>query len=135
MSDFPTQKITIYHKNNNENWDRYVKEASYRNTSIINRNKNGLNSSLLNRNKSSNSGDNALIRIFETEGYNLSWFVEKDDVIINREVEDIIEGNTPITQLSNKYGKDNVHKVIEIEKFMFNDIEIEELNHIKLGCI
>lgn len=123
MSDFPTQKITIYHKNDKQ-WDRYVKEASYRNTSIVNRNKNG-----------SNSTDNALIRIFDVEGYNLTWFALKDDVIINKEVQDTIDGNTPITQLSNKYGKDNVHKIISIDKFIFDDTDIEELNHIKLGCV
>lgn len=121
--DFPTQKITIYHKNNKK-WDRYVKEASYRNTSIANHNKNG-----------SNSTDNALIRIFDVIEYNMSWFAQKDDVIVNKEVRDEIEGNTPITQLSNKYGKDNVHKITSIDKFVFDDQDIEELNHIKLGCI
>ena len=121
MSDFPMQKITIYHKNGTE-WDRYVKNASYRNTSILNRNKNG-----------SNSTDNALIRIFDIEGYNMTWFVLKDDVIVNMEVKDEIEGNTPITQLSNKYGKDNVHKIISIDKFIYEE-DIEDLSHIKLGC-
>ncbi len=123
MSDFPTQKITIYHKNGKQ-WDRYVKEASYRNTSVLNRNKNG-----------SNSADNALIRIFDVEEYNLTWFALKDDVIVNKEVQDAIEGNTPITQLSNKYGKDNVHKIISIDKFIYEDVDVEELNHIKLGCV
>ncbi len=123
MSDFPTQKITIYHKNGKQ-WDRYVKEASYRNTSVLNRNKNG-----------SNSADNALIRIFDVEEYNLTWFALKDDVIVNKEVQDVIEGNTPITQLSNKYGKDNVHKIISIDKFIYEDVDVEELNHIKLGCV
>lgn len=134
MSDFPMQKITIYHKNG-EKWDRYVKEASYRNISELNRNRNGLNSSTLNRNKSSNSTDEALIRIFDVEEYNLSWFALKDDIIVNKEVEDVIEGNTPITQLSNKYGRDNVHKINSIEKFIYDDKEIKDLNHIKLGCI
>lgn len=123
MSDFPTQKITIYHKNGKQ-WDRYVKEASYRNTSVLNRNKNG-----------SNSTDNALIRVFDVEGYNLTWFAQKDDVIVNKEVQDVIEGNTPITQLSNNYRKDSVHKVISIDKFIFEDKDVEELNHIKLGCV
>ncbi len=122
MSDFSTQKVTIYHKNGKQ-WDRYVKEASYRNTSIVNRNKNG-----------SNSSDNALIRIFDIEEYNVTWFVSKDDVIVNKEVRDIIE-DTPITQLSNQYGKDNVHKVISIDKFIFDDEDVNELNHIKLGCV
>lgn len=58
MEDFPTQKITIYHKNEKV-WDRYVIEASYRNTSILNHNRNG-----------SDSTDNALIRIFDIDKYN-----------------------------------------------------------------
>lgn len=123
MSDFPKQNITIYHKNGGK-WDRYVKEASYRNTSILNRNKNG-----------SDSTDNALIRIFDIEGYNLSWFIDKEDIIVNKEIDDEIEGNTPNTQLSKKYGKDNIHKVTSIDKFIFNDEDIEELNHIKIGAI
>lgn len=123
MSDFPIQKITIYHKNSAK-WDRYVKEASYRDTSILNHNKNG-----------SSSTDNTLIRIFDVETYNSKWFVQKGDVIVNKEVTDTIEGNTPLTQLSNKYGTDNVHKVTSIDKFIFNDEDIKELNHIKLGCI
>ena len=123
MSDFPLRKITIYHKNNN-NWDRYVVNASYRNSSILNHNKSG-----------SSSTDNVLIRVFDVEGYNSLWFVQKGDVILNKEVEDVIEGNTPITQLSKVYGTDNVHKVTSIDKFIFDDDDIEELNHIKIGAI
>lgn len=122
MDDFPIQNITIYHKNGSK-WDRYVKEASYRDTSILNHNKNG-----------SSSTDNVLIRIFDIEEYNSKWFVEKGDIIVNKEVDDIIE-NTPLTQLSSKYGTQNVHKVTSIDKFIFNDEDIEDLNHIKLGCI
>ena len=124
MSYFPTQKITIYHKNNENRWDRYVIEASYRDTSILNHNRNG-----------SNSTDNVLIRIFDVKEYNSKWFVEKDDIIMNKEVTDVIEGNTPLTQLSKKYGKDNVHKVTSIDNFLFDDEDLKELNHIKLGCI
>ena len=124
MSDFPTQKITIYHKNNQNKWEKYVIEASYRDTSITNHNRNG-----------SNSTDNVLIRIFDVKEYNSKWFVGKDDIIVNQEVTDSIEGNTPLTQLSKNYGKDNVHKVISIDKFLFDDEDLEELNHIKLGCI
>lgn len=124
MSDFPTQKITIYHKNNQNKWERYVIEVSYRDTSITNHNRNG-----------SNSTDNVLIRIFDVKEYNSKWFVGKDDIIVNQEVTDSIEGNTPLTQLSKKYGKDNVHKVTSIDKFLFDDEDLEELNHIKLGCI
>lgn len=124
MSYFPTQKITIYHKNNENRWDRYVIEASYRDTSILNHNRNG-----------SNSTGNVLIRIFNVKEYNSKWFVEKDDIIMNKEVTDVIEGNTPLTQLSKKYGKDNVHRVTSIDKFLFDDENLKELNHIKLGCI
>lgn len=123
MSDFPTQTITIYHKNENK-WERYVREASFRNTSILNHNKNG-----------SSSTDNALARIFDVGGYNLTWFVLKGDVIVNREVGDEIIGQTPLTQLKKSYGDDNVYKVTSIDKFIFNDDDVEELNHIKLGCI
>ena len=123
MSDFPIQKITIYHRNNKQ-WDRYVKEASYRNTSISNHNRNG-----------SSSTDNALIRIFDIEGYNSIWFALKDDVIVNKEVQDVIEGNTPITQLSNKYGIDYVHNINSFDNFIFDYEDVNELNHIKLGCV
>lgn len=123
MSDFPLRKITIYHKNEN-NWNRYVLDASYRNTSILNHNKTG-----------SNSTDNALIRVFDIEGYNLSWFIQKGDIIVNMEVNDAIEGNAPNTQLSRIYGADNVHKVTSIDKYIFDDNNIEELNHIKIGAI
>lgn len=122
MDDFPTQKITIYHKNGNR-WDRYVKEASYRNTSILNRNKNG-----------SNSTDKALIRIFDVKGYDVKWFAEENDVIVNKEVEDRVD-NTPLTNLSKKYGKNNVHKVVSVDKFMFMGEDASELEHIKIGAI
>lgn len=124
MSDFPTQKITIYHKNKENKWEIHVIEASCRDTSITNHNRNG-----------SNSTDNVLIRIFDVKEYNSKWFVGKDDIIVNKEVADVIEGNTPLTQLSKKYGKDNVHKVTSIDKFLFDDEDLKEVNHIKLGCI
>lgn len=121
MSDFPIQMITIYHKNG-KRWDRYVKKASFRHTSVLNHNKNG-----------SNITENAIIRIFDIAGYNVEWFVEKGDVIVNKEVIDDIEGQTPLTQLKNIYG-DNVFKITSIDKFIFNDEDID-LQHIKLGCI
>lgn len=123
MEEFPTRKITIYHKNKDK-YERYVKEASYRDTSILNRNKNG-----------SSSTDNALIRIFDVETYNSKWFVEKGDIVVNKEVNDEIENNTPLTQLTPIYGADNVHKVTSIDKIIFDDEDIEELEHIKVGCI
>ena len=120
--DFPTQKITIYHKEDKNKWNRYVKEASYRNTSTLNRNKN-----------EESGTDNALIRIFDIEDYNIKWFASKGDVIVNKEVDDTIEGTTPITQLSEKYDKDNVHKVTSIDKFILNDKDLP--NHIKIHAI
>lgn len=122
MEDFPMQDITIYHKNSENKWDRYVKEASYRNTSILNRNKNG-----------ENGTDNTLIRIFDIKNYDVEWFANKGDVIVNKEVEDKIEGSTPLTQLSEKYGKDNVHKITSIDKFLLNDEDLP--NHIKIGAV
>ncbi len=120
MEDFPTQDITIYHKNNDK-WDRYVVKASYRNTSILNHNKNG-----------SDSTDNVLIRIFNVDEYNSKWFVEKGDIIVNKKVEDTIE-RVPLTELGKKYGTQNVHKVTSIDKFIFDDEDLP--NHIKIGAI
>ena len=120
MEDFPIQKITIYHKVDTA-WNRYVIEASYRNTSILNHNKSG-----------SNSTDNALIRIFNIDEYNKTWFVSKGDIVVNKGVDDEVK-NTPLTELSKKYGTENVHKITSIDKFLFNDEELP--NHIKLGCI
>lgn len=118
MEDFPMRKITIYHKKD-KTYERYVKEASYRNTSIINRNTSGTSNS-----------DTALIRIFDLIDYENTWVVEKEDIIVNKKVDDEIEGTAPITQLSKKYGKNNVHLVTSIDKFIFG----EELDHIKIGA-
>lgn len=122
MEDFPTQEITIYHKNK-EKWDRFIIEASYRNTSILNHNRTG-----------SDSTDNVLIRIFNIEEYNLKWFAEKGDIIVNKAVHDEII-SAAMTELSKKYGSSNVHKIVSIDKFIFGDDDIKELNHIKLGCV
>ena len=122
MEDFPTQEITIYHKNK-EKWDRFIVEASYRNTSILNHNRTG-----------SDSIDNVLIRIFNIEKYNLTWFAEKGDIIVNKAVYDEII-STPLTELSKKYGSSNVHKITSTDKSIFDDDDIKELNHIKLGCV
>lgn len=120
MEDFPTQDITIYHKNNDK-WDRYVVKASYRNTSILHHNKNG-----------SDSTDNVLIRVFNVDEYNSKWFAEKGDIIVNKKVEDKTE-RVPLTELSKKYGTQNVHKVTSIDKFIFDDEDLP--NHIKIGAI
>ena len=121
--EFPKQKITIYHKNENKTYTRYVVDASVRHTSILNRNKSGVS-----------TADTAVIRIFDVKGYNSTYFVTKDDVIVDMEVDDSIEDTTPYTQISKKYGIDNVFKVFSIDKLILNDADIEELNHIKLGC-
>lgn len=123
MEDFPLRKITIYHKDGVK-WNRYVVEASYRNNSILNHNKHG-----------ENTTDNVLIRIFDKKGYNADWFISESDIIVNKEVEDEIEDNTPNTQLSKKYGKENVHKVMSINDLTFDDEDLEELNHVKIGCV
>ena len=145
MSDFPTQKITIYHKNEQGKYERYVKEASFRNTATLNREKYGFSSS-----------DNAIMRIFDVKGYNKSlyikntssildcplnsflgetWKISKGDIIVNTDIEDTIKTTAPNTELSEKYGKENVFKVNSINILIFNDNDFEDLNHIKVGCI
>ena len=145
MSDFPTRKITIYHKNEKGNYERFVKEASVRNTLMLNNNNYGFSST-----------NSVIIRIFDIKGYNKSihikntestlncplnsfigktWKIKMEDVIVNGIVKDEIEGSTPITQLSKKYGKENVFKVNSINVLIFNDDDIEELNHVKIGAI
>lgn len=122
MNDFPLQKITIYHKkveNNVTTYERYVKEAGYQNTSILNRNNTGVSIT-----------DTADIWIFDVQGYNNTWYAEKGDVIVNKEVTDTIEGTAPITQLSKLYGRENVHEIQSIDKFIIG----EEIDHIELGA-
>lgn len=122
MSDFPLQKITIYHKkieNKVTTFERYVKDAGYQNTSILNRNNTGVSTT-----------DTADIWIFDVKGYNNTWYAEKGDVIVNTEVTDTIEGTAPITQLSNKYGRNNVHEIQSIDKFIIG----EEIDHIEIGA-
>jgi hypothetical protein len=114
---FPTQNITIYHKND-DSWDRYVVEASYRNTSYINRNKTGIS-----------DADKVLIRVFDVDGYGTTWNCSKEDVIVDHEVTDEIE-EAPMTELQTKYGRDNVYQVKSIDIFNFD----EELDHVKIGA-
>lgn len=122
--DFPKQNITIYHKNTDKTYSRYVVKASVRHTSIVNHNKTGANSVY-----------SALIRIFDTNGLNKDYYISKDDVIVTMSVKDEINGATPQTQLSERYGKDNVLKVRSIDIFKFDDNDVKELNHVKAGCI
>ena len=145
MEDFPTQRITIYHKNEKNQYKRYVKECSFRSTSMLNQKNYGFNST-----------DKVIIRIFDIAGYNKSiifkntsstlnlplnafvgdtWKISKEDVIVNGAVEDEIIDNTPITTLSKKYGKENVFKVTSINLLIFNDEDLKELNHVKIGAI
>lgn len=145
MSDFPMQEITLYHKNNEGKYERYVKQASFRNTSLLNRDNYGFSNS-----------DNVIIRIFDVEDYNNSiflkqnssilnlplnsflgsrWKVQKNDVIVNRNVPDLIDTTAPATELSKKYGQENVFKVNSINILIYEDEDLEELNHVKLGCV
>lgn len=145
MNEFPVQPVTIYHKNPSGMYERFVKDASIRNTSMLKHNKDGFESS-----------DNVTIRIFDTRNYNKSihikntssmlncpldcflgenWRVSQGDIVVNGKVDDEIETTAPNTELSKKYGKENVFKVNRINILIFNDDDIEELNHVKLGCI
>lgn len=144
MSDFPMQEITIFHKNEYKEYERFVKLASIRNTSLLNRNKTGIS-----------TNDNAIVRIFDTEYYNTSlvddnfptlnmpldcflgvnWKVQKDDIIVNGEVFDTIETTASATELSKKYGKENVFKVNSVQIFIYDDVDLKELNHVKLGLV
>ena len=121
MIDEILQDITIYHKEENK-YIRYPKLASLRNTSYLNRNKTGLQTT-----------DNALIRIFDTKGYNNTWKCEKGDIIVSKKVKDDIE-KAPLTELQKKYGKDYVYEVSSIDIFEFKDNDLLELNHIKIGA-
>lgn len=114
------QEITIYHKNSN-NWNRYVIKASVRNTSYKNRNTTGTQTS-----------DNALIRIFDVEGYNNTYFIQNGDVIYSKATNYEID-KAPLTELRNLYGKEKVFEVSSVEEFIFDDEDIKELNHIKVG--
>lgn len=145
MSDFPIQKITIYHKNEQKQYERYVKDGSFRNTSMLNKKKYGFNST-----------DKVIVRIFDVKGYNKSmhikntsstlncplnsflgdtWKIKLGDIVVNGFIDDRINGTTPITQLSAKYGKENVFKVDSINLLILDDDNLEEINHVKLGCI
>ncbi len=115
------QDITIYHKENDK-YIRYPKLASVRNTSILNRNKTGVSST-----------DNALIRVFDTEGYNDTWKCQKGDVIVSKLVSDDIKV-AAITELRKKYGKEYVYEVSSIDIFDFKNDDVKEINHVKIGA-
>lgn len=117
------QNITIFHKNGKK-WDKYlIKNASVRNTSIRNRDNTGVS-----------NVNSATIRIFDVDGYKDTYFVEKGDVIVTLEVNDEVQ-TAPLTELKAKYGNDNVYQVTSVDKFIFEDSSIKDLQHIKLGAI
>lgn len=115
------QDITIYHKEGTQ-YVRYNKIASVRNTSYLNRNKTGLQTT-----------DNALIRVFDSKGYNNTWKCQKGDVIVSKLVLDSII-KAPLTELREKYGKDYVYEVSSIDIFDFDNEDLQDLNHIKIGA-
>ena len=117
------QNITIYHKNSSK-WDRFnLSGVSVRNTSIRNRDTTGVS-----------NVNGATIRIFDVDGYKNTYFVEKDDVIVALEVDDDV-ASAPLTELKAKYGKDNVFQVSSIDKFIFKDQSLKDIQHIKIGAI
>lgn len=114
------QNVTIYHKENN-NWIRYNTKASVRNTSYLNRNTTGTQTS-----------DNALIRFFDIEGYNKTYKIQKGDIIYSEATDyEIIK--SPLTELKEIYNKEKVFEVSSVEEFIFDDLELKEINHIKVG--
>ena len=117
------EEITIYHQNEDKRWVRYHTTASVRNTSIRNRTTTG-----------GSTIDNALIRIFDTNGYNNTYFIKKGDVIVKGRV-DLYVNNAPVTELRKRYGDENVYQVRSVDEFIFKDQSIKELQHIKVGAI
>lgn len=116
------EDITIFHKTNN-GWVSYQKVASVRDTSIRNRTNTGKDDT-----------DKVLIRIFDVDGYGSTYNVVKDDVIVRGNVTETIT-SAPLTELRAIYGKENVYQVKSIDKFIFDDYSIKELQHIKIGAI
>ena len=119
--NFPKQEITLYHRDTiNKSYIRYSLIASVRDTSILNRNRVG-----------ESSTDKALIRIFASDNQPDTYEVEKGDLIVNSEVDDVISYEKGLTELRNKYGEENTYKINSIDKYIFG----EDLDHIKLGAI
>jgi len=111
------QEITVYHKTNS-GWDRYNLLASLRNTFIKNKDSTG-----------SSNVNSALIRIFDVDGYNNTYYIDNGDVIVNSSVDDEIE-KAPLTELRAIYGKNSVYSVDTVERFIFDDLD---LSHIKVS--
>lgn len=113
------QEMTIYHKEG-DIYQRYPVVGSLRNTSIYNRNRNGVDTT-----------DSGIIRVFDTEGYNNTWKCEKGDVVVAMSVSDNV--TAPLSELRKKYGKQFVYEVSGIDIFKFKDARVKELDHIKIG--
>lgn len=111
--------ITIYHKDST--WVRYNIKASVRCTSYRNRNTTGVDTT-----------DNALIRVFDVDGYKTTWKCQKGDIIVLNNVTDSIT-KAPLTEMRAKYGKEVVLEVSSIDEFIFDDVDLKELNHVKIG--
>ena len=105
------------------NWEKYIVKASVRSTVYLNRD---------DRRTGIQTTDNALIRIFDVEGYNLTYKIQKGDVIYSG-VSNYEIDKAPLTELRNLYGKEKVFEVSSIEEFIFDDEDIKEINHIKIG--
>ena len=117
------EEITIYHQNEDKQWVRHHTTASVRNTSIRNRTTTGVSTL-----------DNALIRIFDVDGYNNTYFIKKGDVIVKGHV-DLYVSNAPVSELRKRYGDDQVYQVKSVDEFIFKDESIKDLQHIKVGAI
>lgn len=111
--DFPTQTITLFHKNGSE-YIKYVVKASFRQTATR-------NYAIL----GASDSDTVSIRIFD---YN-SVEVSKGDIIVNKKVDDV-QDSSLITYLSKTYGNDNVYQVSSVDKYIFGT----SLDHIKIGA-
>ena len=111
------QEITVYHKSST-GWVRYNLIASLRNTFIKNKDNTG-----------SSNVNSALIRIFDVDGYNSTYFIENGDVIVDHSVYDEIV-KAPLTELRAIYGKGSVYTVDTVEKFIFDGLD---LSHIKVS--
>ena len=68
--------------------------------------------------------------------YSPVFEISKDDVIVNQLVNNTFFDNTiPLTELQRIYGKENVFKVRSIDIYNFDDEDLKELNHVKVGLI
>lgn len=114
----PMEKITIYHKSGNE-WIRYNKMASVRKSS-----------SVLIENTGANTKEAALIRIFDFDGYKLTWDCEKRDVVVTKDTKYDIK-IAPVSELRKECGENNVFEVSSVEPHLYG----VELDHIKIRCV